>query len=185
MRWLSPVLASMAFLLLAFAAMAQEPARAPDNPSVTQPAPPSPPVPSPPRNEPGFFDAVGRWFDQSAAEFKAGVSKMKSSIDEFNERSDKAAKEAAAATKSATEAMLKFPTSRMVEGRERCQVAANGSPDCRAAVEAICKAKGFASGNSLDTQTSEKCSPRAWLSRRLTGEGECRIETFVTRAACQ
>ena len=111
---------------------------------------------------------------------------MKSSIDEINERSDKAAKEAAAATKSATDAMLKLPATRMVDGRERCEVAPNGSPDCRAAVEAICKAKGFASGNSLDTQTAEKCSPRAWLTRRLTGEGEpCRIETFVTRAACQ
>jgi hypothetical protein len=185
MRWLSPVVASMAFLLLAFPAGAQEPARAPDNPPAAQPAPPPSPAPSSPRNEPGFFDTLGRWFDQSAAEFKAGVNKMKSSIDEFNERSDKAAKEAAAATKSATEAMLKFPASRMVEGRERCQVAPNGSPDCRAAVEAICKAKGFGSGNSLDTQTAEKCSPRAWLSRRLTGEGECRIETFVTRAACQ
>ncbi|MDQ2954961.1 MAG: hypothetical protein M3R18_08520 [Pseudomonadota bacterium] len=111
---------------------------------------------------------------------------MKSSIDELNEHRDKAAKEAAAATKSATDAMLKLPTTRMVEGRERCEVAPNGSPDCRVAVEAICKAKGFGSGNSLDTQTAQKCSPRAWLSRRLTGEGEvCRIETFVTRAACQ
>ena len=110
---------------------------------------------------------------------------MKSSIDEFNERSDKAAKEAAAATKSATDAMLKLPVTRMIEGRERCQVAPNGSPDCRAAVDAICKAKGFDGGKSLDTQTAEKCSPRAWLSRRLTGQGECRIETFVTRAACQ
>ena len=176
----------MAFLLLAFAAAAQEPARAPDNPSLAQPAPPSPPAASSPRNEPGFLDAVGRWFDQSAAEFKAGVDKMKSSMDELNERRDKAAKEAAAATKSATDAMLKLPATRMVEGRERCEVAPNGSPDCRAAVDAICKAKGFGSGNSLDTQTAQKCSPRAWLSRRLTGEGEvCRVETFVTRAACQ
>ena len=185
LRWRLPGVASMAFLLFAFAATAQEAARAPENPPLTPPASPSPPA-SAPRNEPGFLDAVGRWFDQSAAEFKAGVDKMKGSINELNERRDKAAKEAAAATKSATDAMLRLPATRMVEGRERCEVAANGSPDCRAAVEAICKGKGFGSGNSLDTQTAQKCSPRAWLNRRLTGEGEvCHTETFVTRAACQ
>ena len=182
LRWRLPIAAS-AFLLLIVAATAQEAARPPENPPLT---PPSPPAASSPRNEPGFLDAVGRWFDQSATEFKAGVDKMKGSINEFNERRDKAAKEAAAATKSATDAMLKLPATRMVEGRERCEVAANGSPDCRAAVEAICRGKGFGSGNSLDTQTAQKCSPRAWLNRRLTGEGEvCHTETFVTRAACQ
>ncbi len=180
-----------ALALFAVAAGAQEaPRPSIDNPQAAQPAAqPVPAQPAPPRKEPGFFDAMGRWFDQSAADFKSGMNKMKNSVDEFNDRAGKAAKDAAAAAKGATDAMtdamVKLPGTRVVDGRERCELAANGSPDCRAAAEAVCKGKGFGSGKSLDTQASQKCPARIWLSGRLPQEGECQVETFVTRAVCQ
>ncbi len=49
-------------------------------------------------------------------------------------------------------------TGRIATGRERCTIAANGAPDCRAAAELLCKSKGFSTGNSLDNETVEKCS---------------------------
>jgi hypothetical protein len=73
----------------------------------------------------------------------------------------------------------------IVTGRERCAAAANGAPDCRSAADAACRAKGFASGKSLDTQSAQKCPARVWLSGRLPADGDCQLETFVTRSVCQ
>lgn len=95
-----------------------------------------------------------------------------------------AAKGAASAAKDATDALVKLPSTRFVTGRERCQTAPNGSPDCRAAAEVICRAKGFAEGTSADTQSSKKCSVQAWLQGQSSAEA-CRTETYVVRAACQ
>jgi hypothetical protein len=49
---------------------------------------------------------------------------------------------------------------------------------------AVCKAKGFESGKSLDMTTAEVCPPKVLLSGRNSG-AECRDETFVSRALCQ
>ena len=146
-----------------------------------QPAPPAPP----PKKE-GFFDALGKWWEQSAADFDASLKKMKSDIEAANERNAKAVREAtqgaAAATKEATDALSKLPATRIVEGRERCALAPNGSPDCGPAAETICKAKGFKSGASANIESARKCSARALLSR---SDEDCVNETIVTRAACQ
>jgi hypothetical protein len=153
---------------------------------VTAPASEAEPKPeSEPKPSPGFFDALGNWIKKSNEELDANFKKMKNSIDVFNAQADKNAKDAAVATKEATEALVKFPTTRFIEGRELCIAAANGSPDCRAAAELICKSKGFATGNSVDTQAAQKCPARIWLSGRKPNEGDCAVETFVTRAACQ
>jgi hypothetical protein len=71
----------------------------------------------------------------------------------------------------------KFPVSpqSVVSGRERCTVTPNGAPDCNAAGNALCRARGFEAGASLDTQT-EYC-----FDRSRGGMGSC---AFVTRAAC-
>jgi hypothetical protein len=73
----------------------------------------------------------------------------------------------------------------VVTGRAACPVTANGAPDCHAAAEQLCKAKGFKSGKSLDIETAEKCSVKAYLTGRTGKPGECRTENFVTRAVCQ
>ncbi len=158
----------------------QLPAPQPDAaPPVALPSPPE----APPQKE-GVFDAFGRWWDKSAADFKASVDKSQEGWRKLNEQNEKAAKDAAAAAKEAADAFSKLSSTRIVEGREMCLVAPNGSPDCQAAAEKICKAKGFTLGKSADIQTSRKCSARAWLSGN-PAESACSLETVVTKAACQ
>ena len=132
-----------------------QPAAVPSAPQVAPQVPPAQPAP-PPKKE-GFFDALGKWWDQSAADFDANLKKMKTSIDEANERNTKAVREAtqgaATATKEATDALSKLSTTRIVEGKERCTLAPNGSPDCGPAAELICKAKGFKTGQSANIES--------------------------------
>jgi hypothetical protein len=75
--------------------------------------------------------------------------------------------------------------SRIVNGHARCEVAPNGAPDCAAAAKSVCGAKGYQAGQSVATQTEEKCPARVLLSGRSPEAGECKVETFVTRAICQ
>ena len=157
-------LSAAAGLVLCAATAAAEPQQPPpaSNPSAAR------------ADSPGFLDAFNRWLDESAANFKSG---MKGTQDTLSD--------AAKGVKDATDAIAKFPSARVVAGRELCQNAPNGSPDCRAAAETICLAKGFGSGKSLDTQSAQKCPARLWLSGRLPAEGECAVETHVVRAVCQ
>jgi len=169
------------------AAKAQQASPAPASPPAAapvqaQPAPPAP-EPAPPKTD-GFFDALGKWWDKSATDFKASLDESKENWRKLNERNEKAAKDAAAAAKEAAEAFSKLSGTRIVDGRELCEVAPNGSPDCQAAAEKICKTKGFTIGKSADIQTNRKCSARAWLSGN-PAETACTLETVVTKAACQ
>lgn len=170
-----------------------------------------PQVQEAPRKPEGFFDALGRWsrefkasvdeanakwrasadesnaklkqsIDQSNARWKAGIEENNARWRELNERTEKAAKEAAAAQKEAADAFKNLANTRVIEGRQICEPAANGSPNCQAAAEVICKGKGFATGKSADITTTRKCSARALLQR---DESECRTETVVIKAACQ
>lgn len=170
-----------------------------------------PPQPEAPRQPEGFFDAFGRWsrdfkakVDEANAKWRASVeetnaklkastdetnAKLKASVDEsnakwreFGKQSEKAAKDAAAAQKEAADAFKNLANTRVIEGRQVCEPAPNGSPDCQAAAEVICKGKGFAIGKSADITTTRKCSARALLQRDAS---ECRTETVVIKAACQ
>ncbi|MGE3150586.1 MAG: hypothetical protein AB7K04_16130 [Pseudorhodoplanes sp.] len=147
------------------------------------PVPATPPAvaPSPPRDSPGFLDAFNRWIDQSAANFRTGVKDAQNKLSDFGAATGDAAK----AAKEATDSLVKLGSARFVDGRERCQTAPNGSPDCRGAAELICRGKGFNSGRSVDTQSAQKCPARIWLSGKLPAEGECAVETHVIRAVCQ
>jgi hypothetical protein len=160
----------MVMSTFAFAQQPEPPATAPPAPTETPPpaaeaAPPA--VVTPPASKPGFFEELNKWFDKGASDLKSTF-----------EKSGQAAKDA-------TEALTKFPAARVAEGRERCTIAANGAPDCAAAAEAICKAKGFGTGKSLETQATQKCPARVWLSGRPPAEGECAVETVVIRSVCQ
>lgn len=175
------------------------------------PAQEAPAVQEAPRKPEGFFDAFGRWsrdvkakIDEANAKWKASVdetnaklkaqadetnAKLKQSVEENNarwrelqQRNEKAVKEAAAAQKEAAEALKNLANTRIIEGRQVCEPSANGSPDCQAAAEVICKGKGFATGKSADITTSRKCSARALLERDASA---CRTETVVIKAACQ
>jgi len=72
-----------------------------------------------------------------------------------------------------------------VSGKEMCVNAPNGAPDCAAASEAMCRAKGFQRGASLDITSAYRCPAAFWAERREPNDKECVNESFVSKAACQ
>ncbi len=148
---------------------AQQTPPAPSAQAAPAGAPAQAPAPASPSgsSKPGFVDALNKWFDKGAADIKETFGKT------------------GKAARDATDALTKLPGARVIEARERCNVAANGSPDCVAAAETVCKGKGFVSGKSLETQATQKCPPQVWLSGRTPTEGECPTETYVIRSVCQ
>jgi hypothetical protein len=168
----SLVLLGACAFLLDLAAHAQD-AQAPAQ-SETPPAMPAPEA----SYKPGFFDAVGRWFDESRAKFDSQLKGANEKMLELHNKAQENAKEAAGA-------IVRWPNTRVLAGRERCEPAPNGGPDCRAAASSLCRGKGFTEGKPFDTQAEENCPSRVLLSGQPPAAGECRIETFVIRAVCQ
>jgi hypothetical protein len=161
------------------------------------PAPPAPPASSglalppqpPPVEKRGFLNDFGRWWNDSIASFNAKMKDQQSKADDFNKQSADAAKDAATATqqvmKSAADALVHLPTSRLIEMHELCAIAGNGAADCASAATNACKSKGFNSGQPVDVRTAEKCSASLWVSGQNPVNGDCPVETVVLRAACQ
>ena len=137
-----------------------------------------------PNDEPGFFDGIGRWFDEQAAKFKSTFSDAGRGVENFGHEAGVAAKTTARGAKDAADAVARIPQARVVAGHEKCRIAPNGAPDCVSAANAMCKANGFDSGKSLDMTTAEVCPPKVLMSGRSSGP-ECRDETFVSRVLCQ
>jgi hypothetical protein len=181
-------------------AVAQQPQPQPPPPQQQQPPvdqtaptvmPPAPAVPSY-AFQPGFIDAVGRWLGNSKTTLDQQLRGTQETIGDIGlQASDAvkdaagAAKEVAGAAKQATGAIADLPNTRVVNGRQRCPLAANGAPDCSPAAVALCKGRGFAGGRGLDIDSAQKCPAWVWLSGRSPQRGECHTETFVTRAVCQ
>lgn len=140
-------------------------------------------APSAPREE-GFFAATGRWFDEQFGKLGSGFKDARKNVESFGQEAGVAAKTTADGAKEAADAVARIPNTRPVTGHETCRVAPNGAPDCIAAANTLCKSKGFASGKSLDMTTAEVCPPKVYISGRQT-VGDCRTETFVSRALCQ
>ena len=157
------------------------------------PDPAAPPAVAPePAPKAGPFEAIGRWFDQSAANFRDHLRGAKRKMDDlnddaaanskgFSENAAKVGQGAADATKNAMDAVAKLPTARMMSGRERCVTAPNGAPDCVAAAQALCRKHGFASGKSMDFTSAEECPVRTLLGQ----SDDCTTVTFISRAMCQ
>ena len=131
-----------------------------------------------PLPRPGFVDAIGRWLDDGTTKFRTDLQGAQQTFDQLTDQTRDAAKEA-------TGAVMGWPNVRVVPVRERCAVSAGGGPDCQAAATAACRGKGFSTGNSLDTQSEQKCPAQVLLRGRAASADECRTETFVTRALCQ
>jgi hypothetical protein len=167
----------LAFNVFAFAgvtATAQTP-----NPEAPSSAPANTPAPSEPQ---GVFDAFGNWVQQGVANVGAGFGAMVGTV---GGQAGQAAKEAADAARNAATSVTKLPVTGLTGGRERCLRAPNGAPDCRVAAEALCRAKGYVGGTSVDFETVEQCPPPYRVSRRDAPEGICTTEHFVTKALCQ
>jgi hypothetical protein len=159
-----------------------------------QPAAP-PPAAAPPNSgyQPGFIDAFGRFIGESAAKLDSQLKSTNETLGHLGSQTTDAAKgvardiakDAVGSAKEAAGALIGLPNARIVTGRERCVAAPNGAPDCRAAADTACRAKGFATGRSLDTQSTQNCPARIWLSGRPPQDGDCQLETYLTRAVCQ
>jgi hypothetical protein len=166
---------------------APPPAAAPPlSPATSGPAiPPQPP----PVEKRGFLNDFGHWWDDSIASFKAKMQEQQAKANDFNKTSVDAAKDAASATqqamKSAADAIVRLPTSRVIEMQEVCALAGNGAPDCQAAAVNACRGKGFNTGQPVDIRTAEKCTTSLWVSGQNPASTDCPAETVVLRASCQ
>jgi hypothetical protein len=175
-----------AALLLSAGATRGQQAPAATPPQVQdEPAPQPKNAPEPER--PGFIGAVGNWIENSVSNWNSGLKgaagAAKDAAGTATDVATDAAKGAGNVVTDTAGAVARIPTTRVIAQRVTCPVAPNGAPDCRAAAETICKAAGFASGNSIDFQTAEKCPPVA-LNRPDGEPPRCVIESYVTRALC-
>ena len=131
-----------------------------------------------------YLGRIGRWFDQQVEGINSTFKDAGQKLGNFGREVGVVAKTTVEGAKDAADAVARIPNARVVAGHEKCKNAPNGAPDCVAAANTVCKAKGFASGSSVDMTTAEVCPPQVWISGR-TGGAECRTETFVSRALCQ
>ena len=169
-----------------------EPPKPASDPPAATPAPPAPPGPTPPAENPGFVGVLGNWMQQGMTSMSTGIDAMFGAAKGAADAASTMAKGAAGVAKGAADAAVDtaagvtmLPVPGVASGHEQCLLAANGAPDCRVAAEALCRARGFATGTSVDYVTSEKCPPAYRLSSRERPEGICPMEHFVTRAMCQ
>ena len=146
----------------------QPPAEAPAEalPAPAQPQPPA--VPS--SSRPGLIDALGGLLRDSADGVSSSLKDTQQRIQDLN--------------KGTLDTLTSIPVAGLASGRSLCPRSANGAPDCYAATEKLCKDKGYNAGRSLDTETAETCNPRIYLPGYKRKDGDCKVETFVTRAAC-
>lgn len=139
--------------------------------SFAPPGPAAAPDTPPPSRRPGLIDKLGDWLRDSADGVSSGFKDTQQRIQDIN--------------KGTLGTLSSIPVAGFATGRALCPPSANGAPDCYAATEKLCKDKGYNTGRSLDTESAQTCNPRIYLPGYQRKEGDCRVETFVTRAACQ
>jgi hypothetical protein len=195
--WMGAGVGVTAILLLAGIAAAQtraEPPKPANDPPAAAPAP----VPPSAAESPGFMGAFGNWMQRGVTSMTTGFDAMVGAAKGAADAASTVAKGATDAAKGAAgvavDGVTKLPAAGFASGREQCTLAGNGAPDCRVAAEALCRARGFGTGTSVDFETSEKCPPPYRTSGRDTPyrlssqdrpEGVCTMEHFVTRAFCK
>jgi hypothetical protein len=206
---LALLLVAVALVAAAGPAVAEEPSAPPGAPAATQPALPAPvpapvataPTPGlppqpPPADKPGFLHQLKVWWDDSLGFLDTKLKDTRGKVDDLNKKSGDATQGAAAAaqdamksaveaTKNAATAIVKLPSTRMMQIHERCEQAPNGGHDCETAAANGCRGKGFAGGHPLDVRTAENCDSKALQAGQVPHQGECPVETVVTRAVCQ
>jgi hypothetical protein len=151
---------------------------APVEPTPARPGLPSLPTP------PEMLGAIGRFIDQSVTSLRSGVDAGVRGAGEAIGGAAGAAGDLARGAGDAAGSVVRLPTN-VVRGWEKCAVAPNGAPDCGVASVAMCRAKGYQRGNSLDITSSRKCPAQVWLQGRQPTDAECVNESFVSRAVCQ
>lgn len=152
-----------------------------------QPPPQQQPQAQPPQrqqDEPGVLESLGRWLDRQSDNIRSSFKDAGKGVVNFGREAGVAAQSTVEGAKDAADSVVRIPAARVVTGHEVCKPAPNGAPDCVAAANAMCKARGFEGGTSADMTTADVCPAKVYLSGRNSGP-ECRTETFVSRAFCQ
>jgi hypothetical protein len=140
-----------------------------------EPAPQASPQPS---DKPGLIHEMGKLFDKSLSVLPS-LKGPGETLDDLNTRAKDAVKGAGDALSRAAK-----PGS-MVTGRVFCPLLANGTPDCKAGADWLCRTKGYKEGNSLNTDSAEKCSAKVMIPGRQRQAGDCHTDNYVTSALCQ
>jgi hypothetical protein len=187
------IVTGMLMLCLGALAGAQEPS---DQTAIPQPDPmpteASPaPAAAPPSvapaalpTPPEVIGAIGRFIDRSITNVGTGVGSGVKGMGESLGATTNAAGEIAKGVTDAAGTVVRLPATNVVSGKERCMLAANGSPDCEAATVMLCKTKGFERGRALDIQSSRKCPAYVYLQGK-SDDSTCANESVVARAICQ
>jgi len=137
------------------------------------------------QHDPGFLESAGKWLDRQVDGAKAMFGHVGKGVQNFGHEAGIAARTTADTAKNAADSVAnQLSPASVIEGHEVCKTAPNGAPDCVAAANAICKAKGFKTGKSVDMTTAETCPAKVYLAGRSNGP-ECKTETFVSSALCQ
>ncbi len=195
---LALVPAALAFASLASPAWSQSAAPPPADPPPVITAPPNVPTVPPPQAAapsqgpaspavprlptPGeTIGSIGRFIDQSISNVGAGIRGAGDAVG----GASNAAGEIAKGVGDAAGSVARLPLSATVSGWQACPLAANGAPDCEAASIALCRTRGFKSGKSVDITSAQKCPAVVWLEKRQPKDGECKDESFVSKALCQ
>jgi hypothetical protein len=193
-----------AFLWLAaasFSAASAGMAFAEDKQAPSPPAAAAPSIPQPAPADRGLVHHLKVWWDSAITFFGKGMKDTRGTLEDLGKKSGDTAKGAAqgaaavtqgamektlAASKDAATTIARLPNTRVVELHVPCEKAPNGAPDCATAATNACRDKGFGGGKPLDVSTAEKCNTTpAWQAGRTPGNGECPIESWITRAVCQ
>jgi hypothetical protein len=180
-----PFACIVAIALCAAPVLAQQIAPPPSDPPAVITAPPAPPdqpqggarLPTPQET----LGAIGKFIDQSISTVGSGVKGAGETIG----ATTSAAGDLAKGVTDAAGTVARLPSTNVVAGHELCVVAPNGAPDCASASLAMCKAKGFAHGQSVDITSAFKCPAQMYREGRAPNPQECRDESFVSRAICQ
>ena len=135
--------------------------------------PPGPAVQQAPAENPGLFNEMGKALEKSLSI----LPPIKSPSETLDDLKD--------AAKTASEGLSRLTGGSVAEGRIKCPVAANGAPDCKAAADKLCQAKGFKTGKSLSTDSAEACSAKVLIPGRTRKPDDCHTDNFVIRALCQ
>ena len=145
-------------------------------PPAAAPAQPQPLQPPRRSNPPGLFGAFGRWFDDSVDTMTSGWNATVGSLGDQ-------ANDAAKGARDAASSVVRVPTT-IVTGHQRCAITASGGPDCVAAIETLCRQKGYTAGTSLHIQSEQKCPVWGWVAGKQPA-GQCGTATYVTSAMCR
>jgi hypothetical protein len=136
-----------------------------------------PPSAPPASEESGLINEMGKLFGKLPS-LLPSLKSPGEAIDDLNARAKDAAKDAGDAV-----SRLAKPSS-MIAGRMACPTV-NGTPDCKAGADRLCRSKGYKEGSSLGTDAIQSCSPKAYIPGRPRMSDDCRTDNYVTAALCQ